>query len=444
MGEGGASAGAGGAGGAGGAAEAAERTFTVTLENVAEVKLFSSSGVFNMPVGDASPGPATPGKAYEFTIHAGRKQKLSFATMLAATNDLFYAPDGDGIALYDGEGEPISGVVTDQVYLWDAGTEVNEEPRVGANTVSKQAAPNTGPSEDGNVQLIGDTEDTFDYPSVAEVLTVEITHVEGTEFKVKLTNVSSNMALQTSEGDFPAPISPGVWVVHGGKDPLFTAGMPDRGEGIENIAEDGNPALLGAFTEGSSGVTFPASPGVWAVHEAGGMPLFVNGEADFGDGVEHIAEDGNPMMLGEHLATLETELSGDVFNTPVGGNAPGPITPGKKYQFSFQASPGQSLSFATMLAATNDVFFGPADAGIPLFDADGEPLSGDITSEVLLWDAGTEENEQPAVGPNTVTNQLAPDTGEEGEGIVQLLSDVNDGYSYPAVEDVLKVTVSVE
>ena len=63
---------------------------------------------------------------------------------------------------------------------------------------------------------------------------------------------------------------------------------------------------------------------------------------------------------------------------------------------------------------------------------------------MLLWDAGTEENEQPAVGPNTVTNQLAPDTGEEGEGIVQLLSDVNDGYSYPAVEDVLKVTVSVE
>jgi hypothetical protein len=248
------------------------------------------------------------------------------------------------------------------------------------------------------------------------------------------------MALETSEGDFPAPISPGVWVVHGGDNPLFTEGSPDRGEGIENIAEDGNPTKLGAFAAGSAGVTFPASPGVWAVRDAGEMPLFVDGDADFGDGLEHIAEDGNPMMLGESLSGT----AAGVFNMPVGSAAPGPITPGKKYQFSFSAKPGQSLSFATMLAATNDVFFGPADVGIPLFDAGGEPLSGDVTSEVLLWDAGTEANEEPALGPNTVTNQAAPDTGEPGEGAVQELSEVNDDYPYPAVDELLKVTISAE
>ncbi|RYZ06764.1 MAG: hypothetical protein EOO73_14530 [Myxococcales bacterium] len=431
------------AAGAGGTNGAAARKFTVTLENVAPVKLFTSSGVFNTPTGDAAPGPATPGKSYEFTIHAGRKQKLSFATMLAATNDLFYAPNGDGIALYDEDGEPLSGDVTDQVYLWDAGTEVNEEPKVGPNTVSKQAAPNTGPVEGGNVQLIEDTEDTFEYPAVSEVLSVEVMHVSGTEFKVMISNVSTDTALHTSDGDFAAPISPGTWVVHGGANPLFTPGMPDRSQGIESIAEDGNPSTLGAFAAATSGVTFPASPGVWAVHAAGEMPLFVNGDADFGDGLEHIAEDGNPALLGEELATVDA-LSAAVFNMPVGSATPGPITPGKKYQFSFEAAPGQSLSFATMLAATNDVFFGPADVGIPLFDEDGEPIDGDITGEVLLWDTGTEANEEPAIGPNTVTNQPAPDTGEAGEGKVQPLSEVDDSYSYPAVDELLKVTISVE
>jgi hypothetical protein len=435
---------AGGSGGEGGASPVPMQTFTVTVENVAAVKPFTSSGVFSMPVGDAAPGPATPGKMYEFTVNAGRKQKLSFVSMLAATNDLFYAPNGDGIALYDDNGDPISGFVTDQVYLWDAGTEVNEEPRVGANTVSKQAAPNTGPAENGDVVLVSETDDPFAYPDVAEVMTVNVTHLAGTEFRVTIENVSSNMALQTSEGDFAAPFSPGVWVVHGGSDPLFTVGMPDRGRGVENIAEDGDPAALAAFAADSDGITYPASPGAWVVHGEGTMPLFTEGAADYGDGIEHIAEDGNPMVLAENLSSLEGQLSSAIFNMPVGSDMPGPITPGAMYQFSFEAQPGQYLSFVTMLAATNDVFFGPGDTGIALFDADGVPLNGDITSEILLWDVGSEANEEPGIGPNTVTNQLAPDTGEAGEAEVQLLSDVGDGYSYPAVNEVLKVTISPE
>ena len=118
--------------------------FTVSIENIGSAYSFIDSGVFNTPVGDASPGPATPGKRYEFTVDAGRSQKLSFVTMLAATNDLFFAPDGNGIAFYDDNGDPISEDVTDQVYLWDAGTEVNEEPAVGPNTVGMQSGPDTG------------------------------------------------------------------------------------------------------------------------------------------------------------------------------------------------------------------------------------------------------------------------------------------------------------
>lgn len=437
----GGAAGAMSAAGMAGEGGSASDLFTVTLENVASVKSYTSSGVFNTPVGDATPGPLTPGKKYEFTIEAGRKQKLSFATMLAATNDLFFGPDGDGIALYADNGDPISGFVTDQISLWDAGTEVNEEPKVGANTVSKQAAPNTGPAENGNVVDIADTTDTFDYPSAADVMTVQITHVTGTQFKVTISNVSSDMALMTSGGNFPAPLSPGVWVVHNGKDALFTEGMPDRGKGLEHLAEDGNVTDLAAFAASTSGITFPASPGVFVVHEAGTEPLFTGGVADYAKGLEHIAEDGNPSQLGGNLSQLSGYVSGAVFNMPVGSAAPGPILPGSQYSFSFHASRGQMLSFATMLAATNDVFFAPAASGIPLFDEDGQPVSGDVSDQVSLWDVGSEANERPGIGPNTVTNQSAPDTGDGGEGKVQRLDDVNDGFTYPAPNAVLKVTI---
>jgi hypothetical protein len=98
-----------------------------------------------------------------------------------------------------------------------------------------------------------------------------------------------------------------------------------------------------------------------------------------------------------------------------------------------------------MLAATNDVFFAPKDDGIPLFDANDAPTTGDVSSQIYLWDAGTEGNEEPGIGPNTVTNQLAPNTGTPGEGKVQLLSAVTtDTYSYPSAQSVLKVTISAK
>jgi len=427
-----------------GGGTALSKKFTVTLENVATAKPFTSSGVFNTPLGDSGPGAATPGKKYEFTIDAGRKQKLSFVTMLAATNDLFFGPNGDGIALYDSSGAPITADVTSQIRLWDAGTEVNEEPHVGPNTVTKQGTANTGPAEHGNVVEIANTTDVFAYPSVASVMKVSVSHTAGTLFKITIENVSSATALMTSEGNFPAPLSPGVWVVHSGKDPLFTVGKPDRGQGLENIAEDGMPMNLGAFAAAGSGITYPTSPGVWVLHSAGSKPLFTALAPDYGKGIEAIAEDGNATPLASNLNTLSGKLDGAVFNTPVGSSGPGPILPGSKYQFSLTASPGDALSFVSMLAATNDVFLAPDESGIPLFDESGAAVSGDVSAQVSLWDAGTEGNEEPGIGPNTVTNQLAPNTGTAGEGKVQLLSETGDSYPYPTAQSVLKVTLTTE
>ena len=439
--------GQGGEGGSAGAMTDAEdpRRFTVVIENVAETYPFLSGGVFHTPVGDSTPGPLTHGKKYEFSVHAGRRQKLSFVTMLAATNDLFFAPDGEGIALYDATGAPRSGDVSDQLRLWDAGTEVNEEPAVGPNTVAKQSMPNTGPDEHGVVRPVEEVlTDTFGYPDVSEVISVHIDHVSGTEFLITIENVSENDALMTSEGDRKAPVSPGVWVIHGGSSPLFEHGMPDRGLGLEKIAEDGDPKNLGDYIKEHSGVTYPASPGVWVTHDEGDRPFFEEAAFDEGAGLEHIAEDGNPTDLAASLSAWAGAAATGVMDMPEGRAAKGPITPGLKYTFSFTASRGQSLSFATMLAATNDVFIAPADSGIALFDDQGTPLRGDITNRLYLWDVGTEKNEQPALGPNTVTNQLTANTGKAEREAVKKLSDENGGFDYPAVLEVLKVTIRSE
>ncbi|HEY0466292.1 MAG TPA: spondin domain-containing protein, partial [Polyangiaceae bacterium] len=180
-----------GAGGEGGAAATIE-TFTVTLENVAPTKLFTSAGVFDTPVGDLTAGPAIPGKTYKFTVDAGRKQKLFFASMLAATNDLFFAPNGDGIPLYLDNGTPITADVTSQIFLWDAGTELNEEPFVGANTVTNQVTVNTGAVDTNTkVRKIGTVTEgfVFAYPAVASLIKVTVTHTTGTLFDVTIDNL---------------------------------------------------------------------------------------------------------------------------------------------------------------------------------------------------------------------------------------------------------------
>ena len=64
-----------------------------------------------------------------------------------------------------------------------------------------------------------------------------------------------------------------------------------------------------------------------------------------------------------------------------------------------------------MFGMSNDWFFGTDAGGIPLFDAGGAPIDGDVTSQVGIYDAGTELDEELAIGPNTGPQQPAADTG---------------------------------
>ncbi|WP_435157514.1 spondin domain-containing protein [Haladaptatus sp. DFWS20] len=208
-------------------------------------------------------------------------------------------------------------------------------------------------------------------------------------FRVRIENVSSETTLQPSEGQpQPVPLSPGGYAVFMGSNPLFTPGEQDRDQGVEGIAEDGDPAQLGESLPNQDGVT-----------------------------------------------------TSGVFDTPVDGNEPSPIGPGQAYQFTIQAMPGERFTFATMFVPSNDLFFSPDKSGIALFDGTGHPIQGNVTTQILLWDAGTEQNQAPGVGPDQVERQSSPNTGPEETQPVQLVSATNDGYQYPAVSQVINVTV---
>jgi hypothetical protein len=133
-------------------------------------------GVFSTPVGTMGPGPIGPGAAYEFKVSATQKNRLHIALMFGQSNDLFYAPDATGIALFDTKGNALSGDVTEKLFLWDAGTEVNEEPGVGPNQAPRQGTANTGVVENGVVHR---AKDVRFYGKNAELFRVTITTENG-------------------------------------------------------------------------------------------------------------------------------------------------------------------------------------------------------------------------------------------------------------------------
>ena len=186
------------------------------------------------------------------------------------------------------------------------------------------------------------------------------------------------------------------------------------------------------------------APGVWVLHSEAG-PLFTSGEADRDQGLEALAEDGDPTAL---AASLRAQgLQAGVFDTPVCADTPGllpsgeTVESGDSYEFEVTASAATPyLSFATMLVQSNDLFLAPAGQGIALFDKDGKAIGlKNVTHELLLWDAGTEANEEPGTGPYQAPRQSVANTGPSD--VNATVRPVDDESEYPDIADLVRVYI---
>ncbi len=159
------------------------------------------------------------------------------------------------------------------------------------------------------------------------------------------------------------------------------------------------------------------APVLYVIH-TNRAPLFTSGEPDRGKGLEALAEDGPTGPLEKSLKGQPGIVHVGSTDTPVGARSPGDIWPGDAFEFKVTAKPGERLTIAAMFVQSNDLFYAPREEGIALFDASGKPAAGDVTSQILLWDAGTEFNEEPGLGQNQATLQAAPNTCPAEHGVV--------------------------
>lgn len=223
---------------------------------------------------------------------------------------------------------------------------------------------------------------------------------------------------------------------------------------VENVASSD---FYGSETSTSGAIWI--TPGAYAVHTADN-PIHTDGE-EASEGLEALAEAGKATGF-EDGSGLVDELSGmdddsgvvssgsydpddtvEDPNDPM-GEVPGanPIAPEGAFEFDIEAEPGDKLSLASMFVPSNDIYFAPGSDGISLWPEDGDPVDGDVTDSIELWDAGTESNQAPGEGADQAPSQESPDQGDDEGGVIQLLEDVDDGYDYPDVSDAIQVTLT--
>jgi len=121
-------------------------------------------------------------------------------------------------------------------------------------------------------------------------------------------------------------------------------------------------------------------------------------------------------------------------------NGTSPLTmPGESLSFSFYAAKGEAISFATMYGWSNDLFFAPANPGILVYDASGNPIEGDVSAQVRLWDNGTRMNQPPGA------SVVHPGTAETTvKNIMEVNGTDAQGNSYAAASSLLKASLHYE
>lgn len=398
--------------------DAAAKTtvFNVKISNVTN---YLNVHTFTTPVGASAPGPlTTEGGQYQIEFQAVPGTKFTPVTMMGNSNDWFLAPeDFNGIDLWQ-NGSALNGVdIADQLILFDLGTEADND-----SATFPPAGANVGPADANPLTRVVDRNGNRGDFYITAIL--DYTPGDGSAagtFTLTITKKATNFV-----------VTPGIVVLHALANPLFTLGEEDRGVGLEAIAEDGNPMpLYNWFKEtGSQGAPLRLasslsvfSPGLVYAFNGEKDPLVLQGESNNpANGLEELAEDGNNAIAISYLESLGLPVAASEETTPVG--------PGEDLTFTLEVPQGQNFKFgfSTMFVATNDWFVSYNNAGYPLFDVNGNPVSGFGASEKsYLYDAGTEIDEAVGFGIYQAPRQSAANEGPtDANTTIRRVNELND------------------
>ncbi|WP_195559195.1 MULTISPECIES: spondin domain-containing protein [Alistipes] len=377
---------------------------TIKFENVIPTKNYVQSGTF---------AAVAPGATTSFTFHAAKGQRLMFATMYSYSNDLFFAPENPGIALFNDSGVPYTGVIANAVKLWDNGTRVNEQPGPSVN--------HPGVAQAGVVSEVNGTDaEGHTYPAASSLLQVSLTFdAVQSLFTCTISNISNGTSNET-------PLSGGVFVVSNMLDGKLVMEKPffnvDQKSGVEltKLAEAGNVDPLKSLVADQTGIITTLHGAIVVVYTGNTNPIYQLGQKDAQLGLAALAQRGDPGQLKASLEKVpQVRKIYTITKTAL---------PGESMECTYEAAANEKVAFATMFGYSNDWFF-----------ANGPELNaltkGDITSKTVLLDDGTAVSQYPGAGnaQSVFGGTLMPED--------KAISAVGDTYPVPAVDGIVKITI---
>ncbi len=397
---------------------------TITVENVLNAKTLVESGTFK---GTGTPGLIFPGEAVVIRFSAAKGEALSFATMYGWSNDLFFAPENPGIAVYDAAGTPIQGDVSAQIKLWDNGTRVNQAPGASVN--------HPGTPETKNIsEVVGTDAQGNTYLPASKLVKATLAYEGNSYFTLILQNNSGGT-------DNSTPLSPGAWTVSyiaGGSllnpAPLYTKAQPSVAR-LTAIAEAGDNTAMASYVSDNTGIFTPLSPVLVVVYTGTENPFYKTGENDRSEGLKDLAQKGNAEILATALRTKTNvkavyvlpAATSTVLLPMVGGAA------GGKVSQILNVTSGDRIAVATMYGFSNDWFFATTGNGV---DA---TAAGDISGSMALYDNGTAINQFPGAG---ITQFNLAGTPLAESKTIELVPNPNAFTTLPAIKDIIRVTLT--
>lgn len=383
----------------------------ISFENVISMKEFVRSGTF---AGSSTDGIIMPGQSATITFSAAKGQYLMFATMYAYSNDLFFAPENPGLQLFQSDGTPITGDVSDKMHLWDNGTRINEQP--SAEVV------HPGTAQDGVITKI-ETQDAQGnlYRDASELVKLNLSFDTTTSvFTLTITNNTGGTINET-------PLSAGVWAVSNiyqgdlvKANPFFEAGKKPSAQ-LTYLVESGNNAPLSQLSGEMTGIITTLSPAVVVVYTGDINPLYQLNQKDAGIGLKELAQTGDASKLRSSLNGMA-----NVRNVYIVGD--GSIGQGQKAEVTVKALENDKIAYATMFGYSNDWFYTNSET----INAN---YKGDLTSKTILLDNGTAVNQYPGAGYSQ--HVFGGTAIAEDNNIAQ----VGNTYPIPSVANVIKVTI---